>query len=455
MNIFASAACVPPEAIATREKPIPAVICPVCHTASRRILLSALCIAPLLLGAVEPWAWPVLTILAVAALASWGVSSIRQGQVRIHWTCLYGLGTLLLALGLAQFLGRMTPDRMATRDALILLATDFIFFFLAGQVFAGQPPNAYRKFGLVVTLYAAVLGLFAIFQAFSSRGLIYWSIRPPAAHVFGPYVNRNDYAGLMEMLIPVATAYAFTRRPGDSRRPLAMFAVAISVASLLLCGSRGGMIALLVEMIAFGVLYLRLNRFPRKRYPAMAGALVLIAGVGLSIWINPGYLSARIESVASFPMAPEVTLGQRLIVTRDTLRIAQDHPWLGAGLGSFRFVFPRYQSFSGNGVWEYAHDDYAEALAETGLAGGLTLLAGLLIFFRTAFGKMRARLASSSGSIQIGCALGCCGLLVHSFVDFNLHIPANAAWFAVCLGVATVPAVARLDPVGGNDGLKS
>jgi hypothetical protein len=38
--------------------------------------------------------------------------------------------------------------------------------------------------------------------------------------------------------------------------------------------------------------------------------------------------------------------------------------------------------------------------------------------------------------LRLGATLGCIGLLVHSFSDFNLRIPANAAWFAFCAGLA-------------------
>jgi hypothetical protein len=43
----------------------------------------------------------------------------------------------------------------------------------------------------------------------------------------------------------------------------------------------------------------------------------------------------------------------------------------------------------------------------------------------------------------MGAALGVVGLLVHSLVDFNLRVPANAAWFVVCLAIATHPRSAR------------
>jgi O-antigen ligase len=71
--------------------------------------------------------------------------------------------------------------------------------------------------------------------------------------------------------------------------------------------------------------------------------------------------------------------------------------------------------------------------------GGLLLLGALLLFFRLAFRHLKEKLKTEVGRIQLGAALGVCGLLVHSFFDFNLHIEANAVWFAVCAALATSP----------------
>ena len=87
-----------------------------------------------------------------------------------------------------------------------------------------------------------------------------------------------------------------------------------------------------------------------------------------------------------------------------------------------------------------------EAVAETGLPGVVMILMALVIFFRLAFRDIEERLRHERGWIQMGAAVGAVGLLVHSFVDFNLRIPANAAWFVVCLAIATHPRSAQNNP---------
>jgi len=401
-------------------------------------LVAVLLAAPLPFGAVQPWAWAALLIAALSLLLLWAIGSEGQGILRIQWTPLYLPTGLFLALSLAQYYGGFTLDRYATQLSIYGLATALIFFFLAGQLFREAPKATWRNLGLVVTVYAFSVGLFAVLQFFSSHNLIYWTVKSPG-WTFGPYVNHNDYAGLMEMLIPVAAAYVLSRPRTDPRRWLLAFGLCVPVASLLLSGSRGGFISLLVEaLILGGILWRRRSGEGSGYFEAML-ALGIAAVVLLFFWMAPNRVVNRFAGLANVTRTADVSYGQRELAAIDTLRIFRGHPWVGTGLGSFETVFPQYQTFPANVVWTHAHNDYAEALAETGLAGTVLIIFTLALFFKRAFKGLRYRLRNEVGWIQLGAAIGCCGLLVHSFADFNLHIPANASWFAVLAGLAMAP----------------
>jgi O-antigen ligase len=92
---------------------------------------------------------------------------------------------------------------------------------------------------------------------------------------------------------------------------------------------------------------------------------------------------------------------------------------------------------------DYAHNDYVQFVAETGVWGWILLPVALVAFFVLSFHSLRARLRGQNGWLQFGAAVGVCGILVHSFSEFNLHIPANAAWFTFLLALATLPASSR------------
>jgi hypothetical protein len=482
---------------------------------TRALLVTTLLAAPLPFGAVQEWAWGTLAVLAFLLLLLWSIGSAQQGALSVVWSPLCMPAGLFFLLGMIQFSGHLTLDPIATRESLLKLATDLILLFLALQLFGapaeratlcssghsregasprlpqnsapeaavrGAAGSSVRTLGWTIVVYSFILSLFAIFQFFSSHGLIYWTVKTHG-WTFGPYVNHNDYAGLMELLIPIMVASVLTvfrrhpspslsrtasaqawdgarslplrladpayRQPSASRMgressttALAILlgcVVLIPIVSVLLSGSRGGLISLVLEVLLAAVLIFLRGPASARRITAVLGSSALLAAALLFVWMAPRQSLERLATLVDAAHSPEVGLAERLVVSRDSLGILRDHPWLGSGLGSFETVFHRYQSFPTDLTWDHAHNDYVEALAETGLAGGALILLALGLFFWLAFRNLGERLRHRAGWIQFGAAIGCCGLLVHSFADFNLHIPANAAWFAVCVALATTP----------------
>src|SRR5437016_5076733 len=113
--------------------------------------------------------------------------------------------------------GPRTNDNVRGADPLVLLAADLVFFFLAVQLFADAGGKVDRAFGLLVLVFAAAIGLFAVLQFASGERQIYGRFNLPTAF-FGPYDNADHFAGLMEMLIPVAVFYIVGARASHSLR---------------------------------------------------------------------------------------------------------------------------------------------------------------------------------------------------------------------------------------------
>jgi O-antigen ligase len=441
-------------AVITIALPLPS------YVVARAVLIGTLLAAPLAFGAVQEWAWGAMAVVAFLLPLFWLIAAARQGNLRIFWSPLYLPAAIFFLLAMIQFTGHHTMDSIATREALLKLDTNLTLFFMAGQLISALAPthaplgeNVKKVQPLpwgraksdilcpsplrwTIVTYTFLLALFAIFQFFSSQGLIYWRVASPG-WTFGPYVNHNHYAGLMEMLIPLSAASALPALRKHASALALGFVILIPIASVLLAGSRGGFISLVVEVLLAAVLVSW--RAPQHAYriTALVGGAAILSAALLFFWMAPYQIEERLTRMGDGAHLSEVELGNRLAVSRDSLRILGDHPWMGVGLGSFETVFPRYQSFPSDAGWDHAHNDYAEVLAETGLTGGALVLCALGLFFFLAFRNLRERLRGPTGQIQFAAALGCCGLLVHSFADFNLHIPANAAWFAVCAAIAT------------------
>jgi O-antigen ligase len=380
-----------------------------------------------------------LGVVASLALFLWGVGSILQGELKVIWSPLYIPLAIFFLLGVAQYAARMTLDTSETRQALVLLITDLVFFFLAVQHFGGGRSNILLPFGLVVLVFIGGLGLFAILQSASGAQKIYGIVDTPGGVLFGPYVDRDHFAGLMEMLLPVAVFY-IAGRHGRLTLEASMWrvcVVAVGLASLLLAGSRGGLLALAVEIaIASLVLRRAAARIGQRRRLATAAALASVAGVMLFAYVDPGWAAKKLGSVAYVDRTWTDWSGVRKRMASDALHMWRDHLLLGVGLGDFETAYPQYQSYPSDTWVDHAHNDYVEAGAETGLVGAVTILAAITLFLGLAFRDWRNPFRSHAGWIRLGAAIGCCGMLVHSLGDFNLHIPANAAWFAVLAGIA-------------------
>jgi O-antigen ligase len=132
---------------------------------------------------------------------------------------------------------------------------------------------------------------------------------------------------------------------------------------------------------------------------------------------------------------PNTAVVSRLDVAKDIPGMLRNRPVAGWGLGLFPIVYPQYRSFSTDVVVNQAHNDYLQALVETGILGFICVLWFILNLYRDGIRNFRAnsRLATTRALASL---VGCTGILVHSLSDFNLHIPANAAMFFVLCGIA-------------------
>jgi O-antigen ligase len=124
-------------------------------------------------------------------------------------------------------------------------------------------------------------------------------------------------------------------------------------------------------------------------------------------------------------------------MVRAAAHIFRDHSVTGTGLGSLVAVYPRYEILYDGLVVDHVHNDYMELLAEMGVLGGLCGLAFLWVLFRDARKSFTAEQGHLSRAVHAGAIAALCGLLLHSLVDFNLHIPSNALLFLLQAHLAT------------------
>jgi O-antigen ligase len=278
--------------------------------------------------------------------------------------------------------------------------------------------------------------LLGIIQHFTSEGTIYWVRHlPQSGDVFGPYVNRNHFAGFVELVAPVGMGLLVFRGLRRDLFPLAGLLTILPVGALILSGSRGGIVCFAFEV---GVLALLARTRKGPEGPTMiAIGFITLAAFALIAWLGAGKAIERFSKTR----LGDVSLSRRASMFQGAEHIFFDHPVKGIGLGAIVSVYPRYDTSYDGLVVDHVHNDYIEALAETGILGGLCGLAFLWMLFRDARKSFTAEQGHFSRALHAGAIVAACGFLLHSLVDFNLHIPSNALLFLLQTCIATSAAL--------------
>ena len=384
-------------------------------------------------GAVEPWSEAVLEIGAAVLLLLWAWEVSVGGEYKVVWNPLlwpllglWGVAALQLAAGITVY-------PFQTRIELLKYTALLALFFLCAQSY--RKLEHWHAFVWFLLILGFAVSVFAILQHFTFNGKLYWVREIQFGGIpFGPYVNRNHFAGLVELLIPPGLAILILRAERRDQLPLVALFTLFPIGALFLSASRGGIISFLGEigLLAFLILFRR-----REGRELAAAGLVVVLVIAFVSWLGIGRALERFASYKTL----EVSEGRRIEMLQGTWRIFLDHPIAGTGLGTLQEVFPLYETIYDGLIVNHSHNDYAEVLAETGVIGGLCGLAFLVLLAWTGWKNTVAEKELMNLAYHAGALVACFGLLIHATVDFNFHIPSNALIFLLQAALATSPAL--------------
>jgi O-antigen ligase len=398
-------------------------------TSIRVGLLLLLAFSALAFASVEPWAQACLEIGACALLVLWAVLFAADRAGEFYWN---PIGWPLLAIaviGLIQYFFRLTVFPYATRVELLKLAAYLILFFLAGQAF--RTPGHRLAFGYFLLSLGFLISLFGIIQHFTFNGKLYWVRSFSFLGVpFGPFTNRDHFAGFVELIIPVGLSMLLLRGTRRDQVPLVALLTIVPIGAVFLSASRGGIITVGMELVLL-TLFLRRRPVGFTRGMAVLGVLLLAAAfVG---WLGIGTALERFGTLRS----GGVTEIRRWIMIRDSWKICLAHPVFGSGLGTLETAYPMYASYYDGLVVNHSHNDFIETFAETGFAGALCCALFLFGVFRFALREIGVDRDPFDRAVRAGALIACAGFLIHAMVDFNLHIPSNALLFFLQAQIAS------------------
>jgi O-antigen ligase len=362
------------------------------------------------------------------------------------------------AAGIGPWAAALSVARPQTLRSLAQIAAFGLLFF---AVLDGLPGRAeVRRLAAVMVVLGFAHGLGGILWHYQATGRAYWGPAAGGAS-FGPYINRNHFACLVGMVIPLgvglllglgrrraaagALPAASARGPeaAGPQRFLVGFMVAVTAGALALSLSRGGIVSTLVALAALAVA-VGVGRATRGQLWKAAAAVA--ASLAFAVWLAAGPLLTRLGTLGGL-FTNDALTAPRTGIWLDALRLAADFPLFGAGYGAFAEIYPRYQTAHLGGLVTHAHNDWLQLLAEGGLAGSLAVL-GLVGYYLAAASRLlRRRRDPEAIVLGLGALAGVLAFALHAGTDFNTHIPANALWFTVLAALGLKALSSRRDQV--------
>jgi len=379
-------------------------------------------------GTVEAW-WKAAFICAVFAICIVAIVDILiSGSNRIA-----GGPVLLPMLSLSAVAYFQTfsisADPFQTRFfALQMLA---LTVFLALLYRYASTERRLRVLVYTILGVAVASAVFGILRQTTQHGTGFILPLLKQNQGYGQFINKNHFAYLMEMAFGLGLGIILS---GGIKRDRVMIYIALLVPiwmGLVLSNSRGGVLAMLAQIVVAALLLLSLRTFSVARSVALRAILIIILVSGVlagTFWVGGDRLAMNFEA-ATREATTTRDGASRNEIWRASLKMFAAHPFLGVGLGGYWIGITAHHEASGLMTPQEAHNDYLELLSSAGSIGFAIGVWFAVVVVR----MMRKNLSAMS----FGAVLGLTGVAAHSLVDFGLHIMINAVVFVTLIMFCT------------------
>jgi O-antigen ligase len=430
----------------------------------RRVIFAALvCLVPLTAvpyGTFEAW-WKAAFVCAVFGIC---ILAIVEGAISGS-TYVGPISILLPMLALAGFaflqsvqLGSVSDPGLAGLQPWNAISADpyqtrfFALQMLSLTVFlallyryAGDEGRMWILIHVVIAV-AVASAIFGMLRqtAQQNPGFVLPLLKP--AQGYGQFLNKNHFAYLMEMAFGLGIGVIVARGVRPDRVMVYVALLFPIWIGLVLSNSRGGILAMLTQVL-IATSWLVRPRFALRT--ALLGGIVVAVLLG-TLWVGGDRLATNIESAATDFSGDTTRDGaSRNEIWRATMKLFAAHPIAGAGLGGYWIAITAFHDASGSLTPQEAHNEYLELLSSGGVIGlaiGVWFAAMVIRRVRTNLQHDRSQMRA----VRFGAVLAIAGVVVHSLVDFGLHMMSNAVIFMVLIAIATAATNKKVIDPGGQ-----
>ena len=441
------------------------------------ILIALAGLAPWPFGSTPPWAVHALTLIALATALAVSLTQARRGAITVPRAPLWPVA-ILVALGFIQLVplpasvhawlapgsaALWHPDEPAAslvltaraRPISVYPAATSAWLATTGALIAlalvAAPALGRRRTTMTVTWTLVGAGTLVAVYGVVARTvfgpLLYGHIAVPTVSPFGPFVNKNHFAGYVEMpaLLGLGLGRGLWRQQAKasdggtpSPSPAALIAFGASVTmmmAVLLSLSRGGALG-----VVSGVAVLAIVDYVTARHRGALGKVVAPIGLAAVLVLIVAFLPGEVhERLLGIARRDDQSTLYRLAIWKDSLRAWIASPLLGQGLGAFGDVIPRFKTTAGLFRVEHPENEPLEIAVEGGLLALAAAGSALTLLFIRSVRAIRGHRDRVFRGMVTGALAGMVALTVHGLVDFNLRSPSNATMFVALAALAAAP----------------
>jgi O-antigen ligase len=395
-------------------------------------VLGILVFGPLATGAVDTLEFLVIQCMTVVAMLLWCVRLWVSPRPQLLWPPLCWVVVAFAAYAAARYL-TADIEYIARREFIRILVYSFLFLIIVNNLHR-QESTQIISFTMIVL--AAGISCYAIYQFLTGSEYVWYFLKPDIykGRAGGTYICPNHLAGFVEMLLPLAVSYTLLGRGRVLTKVLLGYAALLMAAGIGVTVSRAGWASCGVAMLVlFGVLATQRSR----RLPALALMLVLV-GCGIMFLAKAQPIQSRFSQggdETDYAGKKLTDLNLRYELWEVALRMWRENPWFGVGPGHYDARFRAYRPFRVQMQPDRAHNEYLNTLADWGGVGALIIVAGMGILFigvlKTWPHVRRSEVEKGAGlsnkfAFVLGAAAGLLALALHSVLDYNMQVPANA-----------------------------
>lgn len=396
-----------------------------CERGILGLVLAILVFGPLATGAVGRWEFLVIQGLTLGVLLLWGARLWLSRRPQVLWPPICWIVVAFTAYAVSRYL---TGDLeyVGRKELLRVLVYAGLFFAILNNL---HRQESTQVISFTMIFLALGLSLYASYQFLSGSDRIWNFAAFYQGRASGTFISPNHLAGFLEMLLPLALAYTLAGRGKPVTKVLLGYAALMMIAGIGVTLSRGGWVSAGAALIVlFGGLVLHRS----YRLPALI-LMVALIGAGSFLLFKTDDLTARMKAGVEAGKSFDVNV--RYELWNAAGRMWRDHVWFGVGPGHYDYRFGEYRPETVQLRPQRVHNDYLNTLVDWGVVGaGLVVLAlgalsvGLARTWKHVRKPEREFRSNHSNKFAfvLGAAAGLLALMIHSVVEFNLQIPANA-----------------------------